>query len=207
MDTVAMPQAPVFFFTNDSKTKTGQPMSMYPTVPTLPSTPMYSRPGSSCSQPPTLLSNGPSVMTPTGSPPPTHHRPAIMLETEFGDNPYFPSTPPLSTSGSAIGSPKSCDVLQTPMNPMFSGLDGLAVVKPCLESAENSVLDWSSCGSPPMTPGELKPSRPSIKRPKSNYLVAHLPKREVQRHSFYFAEGVQLQYRYRCDAYCWRVSC
>lgn len=156
MDTVAMPQAPVFFFTNDSKTKTGQPMSMYPTVPTLPSTPMYSRPGSSCSQPPTLLSNGPSVMTPTGSPPPTHHRPAIMLETEFGDNPYFPSTPPLSTSGSAIGSPKSCDVLQTPMNPMFSGLDGLAIVKPCLESAESSVLDWSSCGSPPMTPVYLQ---------------------------------------------------
>ncbi|KAJ6446306.1 cutinase g-box binding protein [Purpureocillium lavendulum] len=153
MDTTAMPQAmaqaPAFFFQHDhNKAK-----AMYPTVPTLPSTPIYSRPGSSsCSQPPTLLSNGPSVMPQMGSPALVHHKPAIMLDTEFGDNPYFPSTPPLSTSGSAIGSPKSCDVLQTPMNPMFSGLDGLGGVKAGLEPVESLVLDWSSCGSPPMTP-------------------------------------------------------
>ncbi|OAQ84437.1 cutinase g-box binding protein [Purpureocillium lilacinum] len=153
MDTTVMPQAvaqaPSFYFKHDNT----KGHAMYPAVPTLPSTPIYSRPGSSsCSHPPTLLSNGPSVMPSMGSPSLVHHKPAIMLETEFNDNPYFPSTPPLSTSGSAIGSPKSCDVLQTPMNPMFSGLDGLAGIKAGLEPVENLVLDWSSSGSPPMTP-------------------------------------------------------
>lgn len=119
-----------------------------------PASPVYSRPGSSCSQPPTLFSNGPAVMTPTGSPPSMNYKPAIMLETEFGDNPYFPSTPPLSTSGSTVGSPKSCDMLQTPLNPMFSGLDGFAGIKSGFESIESSILDWASCGSPPMTPGK-----------------------------------------------------
>ncbi|UNI14464.1 hypothetical protein JDV02_001093 [Purpureocillium takamizusanense] len=151
MDATVMPQAIAqapAFFKHDSKGK-----AMYPTVLPLPSTPIYSRPGSSsCSHPPTLMSNGPSVMPLMGSPSFVNHKPAIMLETEFSDSPYFPSTPPLSTSGSAIGSPKSCDVLQTPMNPMFSGLDGLGGIKAGLEPVENLVLDWSSSGSPPMTP-------------------------------------------------------
>ncbi|CAM1505646.1 Fc.00g112830.m01.CDS01 [Cosmosporella sp. VM-42] len=158
-----MGQAPYHFYNPESKHEMRQyaqfspqqQMAMYPMVPTLPSTPIYSRPNSSYSQPPTLCSNGPSVMTPTASPQPISHKPAIMLETELYDS-YFPSTPPLSTSGSTIGSPNSCDMLQTPMNPMFSGLDGFDGAKDCLESAENSVLDWSSCGSPPMTPMYLQ---------------------------------------------------
>ena len=109
-----------------------QKMAMYPVSP------MYSRPGSSCSQPPTLRGNAAG----------------LMVEADFGDNGYFPSTPPLSTSGSTVGSPKSYDVLQTPLNPMFSGLDGFVGAK-ALELAEPSVLDWSSCGSPPITPGKL----------------------------------------------------
>ncbi|KAF7548381.1 hypothetical protein G7046_g8699 [Stylonectria norvegica] len=168
----AMAQAPFYYYSDSSNDvrqhghfspqqsmqQQQQPMAMYRMVPTLPSTPVYSRPNSSCSQPPTLYSNGPSVMTPTASPQPISHKPSIMLETELYDNSYFPSTPPLSTSGSTIGSPNSCDMmlLQTPMNPMFSGLDGFDGSKDCLEPAETSVLDWSSCGSPPMTPVYLQ---------------------------------------------------
>ncbi|TDZ73134.1 C2H2 finger domain transcription factor sebA [Colletotrichum trifolii] len=141
-----------------------QHMAMYPMVPTLPSTPVYSRPNSSCSQPmgPTLYSNGPATMTPVASPQPMNSKPAIMLETEVYDvdGIYFPSTPPLSTSGSAISSPNnSCELLQTPMNPMFSGLetfDGLDGFKQALELPENLPLDWASCGSPPMTPVYLQ---------------------------------------------------
>lgn len=162
----AIGQAPFYFYNPESKSEVRQhfsqqqpmqQMPMYPMVPTLPSTPVYSRPNTaSNSQPPTLYSNGPAVMTPTASPQPMSHKPAIMLESELYDNSYFPSTPPLSTSGSTIGSPSACEVLQTPMNPMFSGLDGLDGIKEGIESAETSVLDWSSCGSPPMTPGKLQ---------------------------------------------------
>lgn len=133
-------------------------MSGYPMVPTLPSTPIYSRPGSSCSQqaamPPTLYSNGPGAITPIASPQPAHHKPTILLETDgIDDNLYFPSTPPLSTAGSSISSPNSCDMLQTPMNPMFSGLDGLEGPKESFEPVENPILDWATCGSPPLSPG------------------------------------------------------
>jgi C2H2 transcription facotor len=131
-------------------------MPMYPAVPTLPSTPIYSRPASACSQPqgPTLYSNGTANLTPMASPVPMTHKPTIMLETEVCDAEYYPSTPPLSTSGSVISSPSSCDVLQTPMNPMFSGLDGMDSLKTEFEPVESLVLDWASCGSPPMTPGK-----------------------------------------------------
>lgn len=165
-----MGQAPFYFYNPESKNEvrqqqqhfSQQQMAMYPMVPTLPSTPIYSRPNSACSQPPTLYSNGLSVMTPTASPQPISHKPAIMLETELYETSYFPSTPPLSTSGSTIGSPNSCDMLQTPMNPMFSGLDGFESLKDGFESVENSVLDWSSCGSPPMTPGKSRHYSPSL---------------------------------------------
>lgn len=156
----AIGQAPFYFYNTDSKHDVRQhypqqQMHMYPMVPTLPSTPVYSRPSSaSNSQPPTLYSNGPAVMTPTASPQPMSHKPAILLENELYENSYFPSTPPLSTSGSTIGSPSACEVLQTPMNPMFSGLDGIDGFKEALEPVETAVLDWSNCGSPPMTPGK-----------------------------------------------------
>lgn len=106
-------------------------------------------------QPPTLYSNGPSVMTPTGSPRPASQKPTVLLDTDF-DNTYYPSTPPLSTSGSTVGSPKSYDALQTPMNPMFSGIDESEMPKETLETMDLTVLDWSSCGSPPMTPVYLE---------------------------------------------------
>jgi 5-methylcytosine-specific restriction endonuclease McrA len=146
--TMSHAMAPFYFYGNvESKT---QQMSH-----NMPSTPVYSRPGSSCAQPPTLYSNGPSVMTPGGSPPTMNHKPSIMLETDFSDSSYFPSTPPLSSTGSSAGSPKNFDMLQTPMNPMFSGIECIDGLKD-MEMAENSVLDWSSCGSPPMTPVYLQ---------------------------------------------------
>lgn len=140
----------------------GMQMQMFPIVPTVPSTPVYSRPGSSCSQPmmhPKVYNASMAVtMTPMASPQPMAHKPSIMLETEFQDaDAYFPSTPPLSSSSSSvISSPASCDMLQTPLNPMFSGLDGFesedGIKAEQLETFPN--VDWSNCASPPMTPGK-----------------------------------------------------
>lgn len=133
-------QAPAYYKQYAQQQNQQNPMSMYA---------MYAHA-------PTLYSNGPSVMTPTGSPrPSTTQKPAILLDTDVGDGSYFPSTPPLSSSGSTVGSPKSFDALQTPMNPMFSGFDENDLPKDAFEAVEASVLDWSSCGSPPMTPGKF----------------------------------------------------
>ena len=137
-----------------------QHMAMYQAVPTLPSTPVYTRPSSACSQPmvPTLYSNAPSALTPMGSPAPqmaqhSNNKPS-MLDTQV-----CPSTPPLSTSGSVISSPGSCDLLQTPMNPMFSGFDGVDTLKQDFEP-ETLVQEWAQgCSSPPMTPGKFACAR------------------------------------------------
>ncbi|KAI1774038.1 hypothetical protein F4818DRAFT_442789 [Hypoxylon cercidicola] len=145
---------------------------MFPVVPTLPSTPIYSRPNSSCSQQPvqTKVFNAvPINVTPMASPQATQ-RPGIlvqsqpsklMLETELCDNDgfYYPATPPLSTSGSSMGSPcNTNDMLATPLNPMFSGLDGCEMVKVEVEAIPETLenLDWASCGSPPLTPVYLQ---------------------------------------------------
>jgi hypothetical protein len=141
----------------------GQMQQLLPTVPVLPSTPIYSRPGSSCSQPPmhprpfrTVPS---SNLTPMASPQPmTQTRPTIMLETEFKreHDGYYPSTPPLSSSGSASSSPGSCDILQTPLNPMFSGLEAVEgkAITVKLETFPN--MEWANCASPPLTPVYLQ---------------------------------------------------
>ena len=112
---------------------------------------MYSKPNT-CPQP-TLYSNGPALMTPAGSPRSVHTKPMIMLDTDFDT--YMPSTPPLSASGSTVGSPASYEALQTPMNPMFSGLENGECVKEIIEPVDAAVLDWSSCGSPPLTPSKF----------------------------------------------------
>lgn len=139
-----------------------QQMPMLPIVAPLPSTPVYSRPSSSCSQPP-LLPKGfnsfpmlPSTLTPVASPVPIALKPTIVLDTELSEveGLYSPSTPPLSTSGSAISSPASCDMLQTPLNPMFSGLDSKEGCDVDGELESFPSLDWSACASPPLTPGK-----------------------------------------------------
>ncbi|KAK3335517.1 hypothetical protein B0T19DRAFT_10570 [Cercophora scortea] len=197
METMMTPQAmgPTFFYySHDPSSENRQQghftshpgfqhhqMGMFPVVPTLPSTPIYSRPSSSSSQPqqhqfqfqlqhqhhqqqqqqhPIIYTGMPnlhSTMLRMTSPQPMHQKPTIMLETDLNESNglYYPSTPPLSSSGSSISSPGSCDMLQTPCNPMFSGLDHLDRKEGCdvkVESFAHSPLDWSSCASPPMTP-------------------------------------------------------
>lgn len=81
-----------------------------------------------------------------------------MLDTESyesgsHDGLCYPQTPALSVAGSAISSPG--DMLSTPMNPMFSGLDhGALAMKEDVDAQEQFPhLDWHHCaGSPPMTP-------------------------------------------------------
>lgn len=135
-------------------------MPMYPIVPTVPSTPLYSRPSSSCSQPGVSAqvyhASLAVAMTPMASPQPLAPKPSIVVETEFRDSEYFPATPPLSSSSSSVTSSPgtSCDMLQTPLNPMFSGLDGDEGIK--AEQLEKfPSVDWPSCASPPMTPGKF----------------------------------------------------
>jgi hypothetical protein len=138
---------------------------MYPMVPTLPSTPIYSRPNSSCSQqavPAKVYATVPSNVTPQRpSNSMASHPGKLMLETDFCDNDsfYYPATPPLSTSGSSMGSPAHMqDVLSTPLNPMFSGLDGCEMIKADEEAVSQPLdnLDWSSYGSTPVTPVYLQ---------------------------------------------------
>lgn len=139
------------------------PQHMYPMVPTLPSTPIYSRPNSSSSQqalsakmfstafPSTVTSQRPNSFV-------AGHPGKLMLETDICDSDafYYPATPPLSTSGSSMGSPTHVqDVLSTPLNPMFSGLDGYEMIKTDDETTSQALdIDWSRYESPPLTPGK-----------------------------------------------------
>lgn len=182
MMTSQMGPTPFFYYTPDPNPENRQhghfsqhpafQQPVFPVVPTVPSTPIYSRPNSSCSQhmmPNKVFTSVPCTLTPAASPQPTARpsllvqgpQPKLMLETEFceSDGFYYPATPPLSTSGSSMGSPSnSHDVLATPLNPMFSGLDGCENVKaePELKPETVDALDWANCGSPPLTPVYLQ---------------------------------------------------
>ncbi|KAI1818483.1 hypothetical protein GGS20DRAFT_596244 [Poronia punctata] len=144
-----------------------QQQHMYPVVPTLPSTPIYSRPNSSSSSQQTMPAKVFAPVPSNGTPQRTSsylvgQQGKLMLETDFCDNEafYYPTTPPLSTSGSSMGSPSHTqDMLSTPLNPMFSGLDGCELIKGEDEAAVSQSLeniDWSSYGSPPVTPVYLQ---------------------------------------------------
>ncbi|KAI9724555.1 MAG: hypothetical protein M1812_000623 [Candelaria pacifica] len=136
---------------------------------------VYSRPASSSSQraigSPMTLS--PSYTAPQmASPMPIYHKPTIRIQQETPrmlsvdtdcsghDMYYFPSTPPLSTSGSDGSSPPStCEMLPTPMGKTFFGFESLEGVKDdCVVNVQSEILaggDWTSAQSPPMTPGEF----------------------------------------------------
>jgi len=112
-------------------------------------------------------------MTPIASPQPSQMKPAILvqqgspglmpLDTRFiGADMYtFPSTPPLSASGSSISSPPSANgTLHTPLTDTFFSFEKVEGVKEgCETDVHTEILanpDWSRSDSPPMTPGKLK---------------------------------------------------
>ncbi|KAF4611390.1 hypothetical protein G7Y89_g15623 [Cudoniella acicularis] len=180
-----MGQSPFFYYNPDPKPDNRQhghfsqhpnnvQVPMYqPVMHPMPSTPIYSRPNSSSSQPPMQPKMfNPSFganMTPMASPRPMYQKPTILIQDHTqrmmmeadvneADLYYYPSTPPLSASGSVISSPSSCDMLQTPMNTSFLGLGGFEGVKEgCEGEVQSENLaggEWARCGSPPMTPGD-----------------------------------------------------
>jgi hypothetical protein len=104
------------------------------------------------------------LMTPVQSPQPMYQKPTILVQQ---DSPYMlqldtdcyaPSTPPLSTSGSAVSSPpSSAEILPTPVTHTFYGQPGLEMMKPACEDEQFSEIlagdNWNNGASPPMTPG------------------------------------------------------
>lgn len=115
------------------------------------------------------LFHGSINMTPTASPLLAHPKPTILLPQESpgllpldtkcieSDLYRFPSTPPLSTSGSTTSSPpSSCGLLHTPVNGAFFPLESIEGVKEgCQGDVHTEILanfDWSRSNSPPMTP-------------------------------------------------------
>ncbi|KAJ5669183.1 C2H2 finger domain transcription factor sebA [Penicillium macrosclerotiorum] len=126
-------------------------------------------------------------MTPIASPQPSQMKPAIIvqqgspalmpLDTRFisADLYAFPSTPPLSSSGSTISSPPSAHgTLHTPINDSFFAFEKVEGVKEgCETDVHTEILanpDWSRCDSPPMTPVFIHP--PSITSQASDLLSA-----------------------------------
>ena len=83
---------------------------------------------------------------------------SIDTECNAPDVYIYPSTPPLSTSGSSASSPPStCDILPTPLTGGYMGLDNIEGVKEgCEGDVQSEILaggDWTRCCSPPLTPG------------------------------------------------------
>ena len=180
-------QSPFFYYNPDPKSDNRQhghfsphpnvQVQTFQQVPPVPSTPIYSRPTSSCSQLPMQVFNASmhSALTPMASPRPMYQRPTILIqdhnqrdsyfpEQMDTDMYYYPSTPPLSSSsGSSAGSPQSYDMLHTPMTEngsFFTGYENFAGVKEgCqreVRSESLAGLEWSRCGSPPLTQGKKK---------------------------------------------------
>ncbi len=87
-----------------------------------------------------------------------HPKPTINTEFCDTDGGYYPSTPPLSTSGSVISRPRQLRDAGHPHEPHVLGLDGFQAVKEEPYDADSQtekfpVLDWSSCASPQLQPG------------------------------------------------------
>ncbi|KAF2740350.1 hypothetical protein EJ04DRAFT_425093 [Polyplosphaeria fusca] len=102
------------------------------------------------------------MLTPVASPQPMYQKPTILIQEQNSpylhpidtDFSYAPATPPLSSSCSNISSPPStCDVLPTPVNGLFEGIEG--VKQGCEGEVFSEILaagaEWRSA-SPPMTP-------------------------------------------------------
>lgn len=109
-------------------------------------------------------------MTQMHSPQPIASKPTIIVQQDSpalmpldtncaaSDAYFFPSTPPLSSSGSAISSPpSSCGIVPTPVNGVFFSHESFEGVKEGCEGDVHTELlaniGWGRAGSPPMTPG------------------------------------------------------
>ncbi len=108
---------------------------------------------------------------PMASPRPLHQRSSFLgqqeslqlsLDTECGtpDLYLYPSTPPLSISGSSMSSPPStCSMLPTPVSGPFFTLENMEGVKEgCVGDVKSQILaggDWSRGCTPPLTPGQF----------------------------------------------------
>ncbi|OJD14751.1 hypothetical protein AJ78_04925 [Emergomyces pasteurianus Ep9510] len=141
------------------------------------------------------LLNGTMHMTPpTAPPPPLHLKPSILLHQDppslipldtscsngngnGNSNSHsgpsdlygFPSTPPLSSSGSTVSSPpSSCGMLHTPVNGSFFQLETIEGVKEgCQSDVQTEILanlDWARSSSPPMTPAPTKNQKENKKK-------------------------------------------
>ncbi|KAF2842811.1 hypothetical protein M501DRAFT_984995 [Patellaria atrata CBS 101060] len=145
---------------------------------------VYQRPSSSKSQQQGYLNQ--TMLTPVASPQPMYQKPAILiqqdspmlypLDTDCADYHFAPSTPPLSSSGSAISSPPStCDILPTPVNGIFFPNEGIEGVKQgCEEEVFSEILagEWSGSASPPMTPLFIQPPSVTGSQANGSYLLS-----------------------------------
>lgn len=106
------------------------------------------------------------LMTPVASPQPIQQKPTVLVQQE---SPFLfpldtdcyaaPSTPPLSSSGSAVSSPPSaCDILPTPIGGFPINANGIQGVKQgCEGEVFTEILasaEFTGPASPAMTPGE-----------------------------------------------------
>ncbi|CAF9915575.1 hypothetical protein IMSHALPRED_002644 [Imshaugia aleurites] len=126
-----------------------------------------------------LPSSGPPMYQPQSqkstlamaSPRPIPQKPAFLCQYEgqqlsvdtecrAPDLYVYPSTPPLSFSGSASSSPPStCGVLPTPVTGAYMGLEKNieGVKEGCQGDVQSEILaggDWTRCCSPPLSPGD-----------------------------------------------------
>ena len=133
---------------------------------------MYPRPSSSDAPaylPPKTNFPTQSMLTPLASPRPLHQKvaflyqhdgPQLSLDTgcKTPDVYFYPSTPPLSVSGSTTSSPPStCGILPTPVTGPLFALENIEGVKEgCEGEVQSEILaggEWTRCCSPPLTPG------------------------------------------------------
>ena len=82
---------------------------------------------------------------------------SVDTECTTPDVYIYPSTPPLSASGSASSSPPStCGVLPTPITGSYMGFGIEGVKEGCAGDVQSEILaggDWTRSMSPPLTPG------------------------------------------------------
>ncbi|PGH04632.1 hypothetical protein AJ79_07029 [Helicocarpus griseus UAMH5409] len=144
------------------------------------------------------LLNGTMHMPPTASPQPLHLKPSIVLHQDSpslvpldtscgGPDLYgFPSTPPLSSSGSTVSSPpSSCGMVHTPVNGSFFQLETIEGVKEgCQSDVQTEILanlDWARSSSPPMTPVFIHPPRASVDSSASHHSASHEQQQQQSR--------------------------